>query len=66
MNLGQRNADRALAVLVQRHRHYRGDRLGIFSYNNATEAGWADFNWFHYRVGNAKLNTTIKEPNSER
>jgi beta-xylosidase len=27
---------------------YRGDRIGLFSYNNAVQAGWVDFDWFHY------------------
>ena len=27
---------------------YRGARIGLFSYNNAVQAGWADFDWFHY------------------
>jgi beta-xylosidase len=27
---------------------YRGDRIGLFSYNSAQEAGYADFDWFHY------------------
>lgn len=28
--------------------NYRGDRLGIFSYNNDTDAGFIDVDWFHY------------------
>ena len=28
--------------------HYRGDRVGIFSYNNKTAAGYVDADWFHY------------------
>jgi len=27
---------------------YRGDRLGIFSYNNESDAGQVDCDWFHY------------------
>ena len=27
---------------------YRGDRIGLFSYNPDQEAGHADFDWFHY------------------
>jgi beta-xylosidase len=27
---------------------YRGDRIGLFSYNPIREAGHADFDWFHY------------------
>lgn len=27
---------------------YRGDRIGLFSYNNAMDAGYVDFDWFHY------------------
>jgi beta-xylosidase len=28
--------------------HYRGDRLGIYSYNNQASAGYVDVDWFHY------------------
>ena len=28
--------------------NYRGDRLGIFSYNTLAEAGYIDVDWFHY------------------
>lgn len=28
---------------------YRGERIGLFSYNNTTEAGYADFDTFTYR-----------------
>ena len=27
---------------------YRGDRLGLFNYNNAAAAGHVDVDWFHY------------------
>ena len=27
---------------------YRGDRIGIFTYNNQGEAGFVDVDWFHY------------------
>jgi beta-xylosidase len=27
--------------------YYRGDRLGIFSYNNTADAGFVDVDWFH-------------------
>ncbi len=27
--------------------YYRGDRLGIFSYNNKADAGYIDVDWFH-------------------
>jgi hypothetical protein len=27
---------------------YRGDRIGLFSYNNAADAGYVDFDSFHY------------------
>lgn len=29
--------------------NYRGDRIGIFSYNDDGDSGCADFDWFHYR-----------------
>lgn len=29
--------------------HYRGDRIGIYSYNNTHEAGFMDVDWFHYQ-----------------
>jgi beta-xylosidase len=28
--------------------NYRGDRLGLYSYNNQAEAGHVDVDWFHY------------------
>ena len=28
---------------------YRGERIGLFSYNNSGEAGYADFGSFTYR-----------------
>ena len=31
--------------------HYRGDRIGIFSYNDRADAGHADIDYFHYRYG---------------
>ncbi len=30
--------------------NYRGDRLGIFSYNDAADAGFVDADWFHYEM----------------
>jgi len=34
---------------------YRGDRVGLFSYNNFADAGYVDFDWFHYQYsGQAK------------
>ena len=27
---------------------YRGDRIGIFTFNNAAEEGYIDIDWFHY------------------
>jgi beta-xylosidase len=30
--------------------NYRGDRIGIFSYNNDTESGYVDVDWFHYSL----------------
>ncbi|MGD1083476.1 MAG: glycoside hydrolase 43 family protein [Verrucomicrobiota bacterium] len=27
---------------------YRGDRIGIYSYNNQADAGFIDVDWFHY------------------
>ena len=28
--------------------NYRGDRIGIFSFNNKTESGYVDVDFFHY------------------
>ena len=28
--------------------HYRGDRIGIYNYNNQQEAGSIDIDWFRY------------------
>ncbi|MCX6320639.1 MAG: hypothetical protein NTX93_02390 [Bacteroidia bacterium] len=28
--------------------NYRGDRIGIFSYNSIEEKGYIDVDWFHY------------------
>ncbi len=28
--------------------NYRGDRLGMYCYNNTTESGYVDIDWFHY------------------
>jgi hypothetical protein len=28
--------------------NYRGDRIGIFSFNNKTDAGYVDIDFFHY------------------
>ena len=34
---------------------YRGDRIGLFNYNNAAEAGHVDVDWYHYEYsGQAK------------
>lgn len=34
---------------------YRGDRIGLFNYNNQADAGYVDFDWFHYEyAGQAK------------
>jgi beta-xylosidase len=30
--------------------HYRGDRIGLFNYNNNAEAGFVDVDWFHYSI----------------
>jgi beta-xylosidase/alpha-L-fucosidase len=27
---------------------YRGDRIGLFNYNSAADAGYVDVDWFHY------------------
>jgi hypothetical protein len=29
--------------------NYRGDRIGIFSYNSIEENGYIDVDWFHYK-----------------
>jgi beta-xylosidase len=34
-------------------RDYRGERIGLFSYNNSAEAGYADFDSFTYRYDSA-------------
>ena len=28
--------------------HYRGDRVGIYTFNNQTEKGWIDVDYLHY------------------
>ena len=28
--------------------HYRGDRIGIYTFNNQADAGYLDVDWFHY------------------
>lgn len=33
---------------------YRGDRIGLFSYNNLGEAGYVDVDFFHYRYAPEK------------
>ncbi len=33
---------------------YRGDRIGIFTYNNDAEAGHVDVDWFTYRYDSAR------------
>ena len=30
--------------------HYRGDRIGIYCFNDETEAGYIDVDAFHYEV----------------
>jgi beta-xylosidase len=34
--------------------HYRGDRIGLFCYNNDADAGQADFTAFRYDINRAK------------
>jgi beta-xylosidase len=34
--------------------NYRGDRIGIFNYNNNADAGLVDVDWFHYSFGGPK------------
>jgi beta-xylosidase len=29
--------------------NYRGDRIGLFSFNNERDAGFVDIDWFHYK-----------------
>jgi len=29
---------------------YRGDRIGIYSYNNKTGNGYIDVDYFHYNI----------------
>ena len=29
--------------------NYRGDRLGVYCFNDKAEAGWVDVDFFHYR-----------------
>jgi beta-xylosidase len=39
---------------------YRGDRIGIFTYNNQGETGFVDVDWFHYKyAGPADRRATL-------
>jgi beta-xylosidase len=33
---------------------YRGDRIGLFTFNNTADAGQVDFDWFHYDFSGPK------------
>lgn len=33
---------------------YRGDRIGIFNYNNQADEGYVDVDFFHYAYGKSK------------
>jgi len=30
---------------------YRGDRIGLFTFNDRGDAGWVDIDWVDYEVG---------------
>ena len=34
---------------------YRGDRIGLFNYNNSADLGHVDFDWFHYQYAGQTL-----------
>jgi len=34
---------------------YRGDRIGLFTYNTLVEAGYIDVDWFHYDYKETKM-----------
>ena len=38
--------------------NYRGDRIGIITYNQLTESGYIDVDWFHYDV-NAEMPVVV-------
>jgi len=31
---------------------YRGDRIGVFCFNDIAESGWVDVDYLHYQWGN--------------
>ena len=35
--------------------HYRGDRIGLFTFNDQDERGFVDVDWFHYAVSRASV-----------
>jgi beta-xylosidase len=44
--------------------NYRGDRIGIFSFNNKTDAGYVDIDFFHYNYAgpNSPSATKLGQP----
>jgi len=43
---------------------YRGDRIGMYNYNNSAESGYIDIDWFHYTYAGPKAAATAIEPAS--
>ena len=39
-------------VYVLKWGKYRGDYMGIYNYNNLSEKGYVDVDWFNYEFGN--------------
>ncbi len=40
---------------------YRGDRLGVYTFNNTSNTGYVDVDWFHYTYSGPTLTTTAVE-----
>jgi hypothetical protein len=38
--------------------NYRGDRIGIFSFNGQSEGGHIDVDWFRYKLDEPSSSTT--------
>ena len=38
---------------------YRGDYIGIYNYNNTSESGYIDVNWFHYTFAGPTVTTAV-------
>ena len=42
---------------------YRGDYIGMYNYNNTSENGWVDIDWFHYTfAGPTITQAAVKSP----